>query len=121
MTSLFPRETYLDGERCWREWHKVGSSLKKVAKLLEVDGGVNPQTARKFTPTAIRHAAWRWALENTEKAYEVAKFRSETEGRFLDEETWKKALAEGARFRYNQSPKQYAKYIREHGLQEYAK
>lgn len=121
MSILFPRQSVIDGKRCWDMWWKEGLSLKKVSEKLETEGVVSPYTNRKFTPTAIRYAAWKWALdaENQQAAYQDVRQRIAAKGRIITDEDWKKIMVESARFIWGQTPKKVDQFVSYFGLQKY--
>ena len=97
-------------------------SLQKVSLQLEAEGTVSPKTKKRFTPTAIRHAAWRWALqgENQETAYKDVRERMAKNGRIISSEDWKKIMVENATFVWGQTPHKLNKFIEKFNLQNYA-
>lgn len=121
MSTLFPSNSKLDEKRCWEMWWSDNGSLKGVAKQLEDEGIVSSRTMKRYTPSAIRHAAWRWALrkENQAKAYLDVNRKFAQSGRFLTEEEWKKVLVESAKFVWAMTPKKIDKFIAQNGLQQY--
>ena len=122
VSTLFPRQTSLDGQRCWNLWWKEVGSLDKASKKLESDGFISPYTGKRFTPTAIRYNAWMWALkaENQQAAYGDVREALATKGRVLSIEEWKRIMVENARFVWGQTPKNVEKFIRQFHLEEYA-
>jgi len=122
MSTLFPVTGKLDEKRCWDMWWSDEGSLNGVARQLENEGIVSQRTMKRYTPSAIRHAAWRWALrkENQAQAYSDINRKFSRSGRFLSEEDWKKVLVESARFVWAMTPRKAEKFIVQNGLQRYA-
>ena len=119
MTKLFGDPLELDEERCWREWRQKGSSLTKVAKKLESEGFISQRTGKRFSSTSILHAAWRFAVNNPDEAYEIEMYHQQTMGAVFTEDEWKRALVQGAKFVYAQSQKKLSRFIAQRGLQAY--
>lgn len=123
MSTLFPKQTGIDSKRCWELWWKEGLSLEKSAIKLEGEGVISPYTKKRFTPTAIRYGAWKWALqaENQKEAYEdVRKTLAEKQGRIISEDEWKRIMVENARFVWYQTPQKVDQFIKQFHLEEYA-
>ena len=120
-STLFPRESPLNGKQCWDLWWKQKMSLDKTARQLEIEGKVSPRTGKRYTPTAIRYNAWLWALrgENHQEAYKDVRDALAQKGRILSIEEWKKIMVENASFVWGQTPKKIEKFILESHLEEY--
>lgn len=116
MATLFEFITELDEKRCWDEWIKPGGSLIKVSKQLEAEGIVSKKTQRAFTPAAIRHAAWRFAVNNEEYAFEKAKFMKDTLGESYSDEDWRKDLKKAIEYLWYQSPIKRKRELRKRGF-----
>lgn len=119
MSTLFARNLELNEEYCWTNWRKVGSSLSKVAKQLEADGKVSLRTGKRYSSTAILHAAWRYALKNPDKAYETAKYMQDAVGQPYSQDDWKRDLIQGAGLVFFKDEEKVRKFIIQHGLQQY--
>ena len=120
MSTLFPYTRQLDGKKCWKMWWAEGGSLAQTSKdLFELEGVSSNRTGKKFSSMAVRYAAWLWALDNLDEAYQDVKFKLSKLGRILSEEEWKKAVAEAIRSVYSQSPDKGKRIIAQHGLQKY--
>ena len=115
MTAGIPVRTYLNPERCWKEWVRL-ESLQKVRNLFESEGLINQRTQRPPTISAIQKSAYGWALENLEYSKEDLRHAWGTIGEVLTEEKWKEFLLSKAKLAYFLRPERLEKFIRENEL-----
>ena len=121
MSTMFPRKSPIDGERCWKQWFQPGSSLSKVSKSLAEEGVISPRTQKPYTIMSIKYWAWKWALkeENYHEAYDYVRQRFASEGRIFGEDEWKRSLVENARWVFQYSEKKLSEFIEKRGFQNY--
>lgn len=123
--TLLGAHKQLDDKYCWKAWiTNPKSSLVKVTDQLAAEGKVGGFTGRRFTPTNIRVAAFRWAieLENQAEARKDLEFRVMTKrGKTVSDEEWKQFLYMAVKLVYNGKArtKKLAQYIARNGLQQY--
>jgi hypothetical protein len=119
MTTLFSRNAELDEKECWYRWMRFGSSLQKVSRELEAEGIISQRTEKRYSATAILHAAWRYAMKNPDDAYAVARYFKESMGEIYTEDDWKRDLVKGADLVFQRDKEKVGTYIAQMGLQAY--
>ena len=107
----------LDGERCFREFFTPGKSLTDVAYSHANDGILN-RNKEVFAIQSIRTAAWRWALENPDKAKEYFVYFYNTQGTSVSEAEWKEHLLYQAKIWYSgkQNEKKLISWLTRNGF-----
>lgn len=90
---------YLSEETCFRLWVELGS-VAKVAKALEQDGVVNPETGKPPTKMGIWTASIRYMVKSTEEAREYLKMAADANPAYefaFDDKTYFSWVKEKAR------------------------
>lgn len=97
---------YLDGEKLFTVyWAEMGSarSYAKLQKWCEANKIVNPKTQKVPGRMGLWKSMYRWAVNNPDKAYEIAQQGFRDSGDYLTRERWDAEMKEKVDTSY-QSP-----------------
>lgn len=90
-------EKFLDGEKLFTVyWAEMGSarSYSKLVRWCESNKVINPKTQRPPNRMGIWKSMYRWAVNNPDKAYEIAQKGFLDDGKFLTRERWDAEMKE---------------------------
>lgn len=119
--NLKQNKKYLDGEFIFRYYFiEMGSlrSVRKIVKYLKSASeitGVNPDTDKEFTDMAIWFSMWQWAINNSDKAYEVFNKAMFNEGKHYNRKEWDIFLQRKAYTCFRKNAKRFNNWLKETG------
>lgn len=125
MPSGMRFNNYLDGQKCWEDWHLKNMSLKQIVRDHVARGDTNPVTGKPPSVSGIEKAAIAWALrrENLSKAREDLFYAWRQKGKVVrkedEDKEWNKWLLWAGSLTYHQRPKQFKTFINQHDLHAY--
>lgn len=111
MSFISNRQPMLDQERTFMLWVELGS-LRKVGKMYETKGIINPDTGKPFTQQTIWASSMRYVLDHPEEARAVYL----AHGSPLSEEEWEKWLIYRAFLVYHYGKTRCIKWAKKHNL-----
>jgi len=110
--SLHKRYEILNGEEVFRYYFVTmgaARSITKLNKYLVSTGKYNPRTGT-ISRMAATFSMWRWAAENSDKAYEIFNTGMRDSGEFWSREDWDTFLLHKMMMIVKNSPKRLERW-----------
>ena len=107
----------LDKGKAFEAWVETGSVVK-ARNHLTVQGIINPNTGKPFSPFSVWYSSWCWVLEHLEEARPI--FEKEQQGEYSDEEWAEKMIRRAIDLYLQRSSKsRFMNWIKKNRFEKY--
>lgn len=93
----------------------VDRSVREVSKILISQGVMNTKTGQPFTEMAIWLSLWRWAVNNSDLAYQMFNEAMRDEGKFYTQDEWDEFIQPKAWMVFYHNKKRFDKWLSQNG------
>lgn len=109
------RARELDDKKIFYLWIELKNFQKVGAYLVTHDQLTNPKTGHAYHPSAVRNAAWRYAMEHMDEAREA--LIGVGWDYIRDDTNWNDCIVQKAWTRWNSDPTRFVEWMDKNGYE----